>query len=487
MKQKSMASNFVFNMLYNAMNLLFPLITIPYVSRALLPGGIGKVNYALNIVTYFMILAQLGIPKYGVREIAKARDDKKELSQTFFEIFSINFVSTAVALVLYYSIILGFQPFPGRTEIFLVAGLSLAFNFMNCDWLYTGLEEYRYVTVRSFLVKLTSLVLILLFVKSVDDAIIYALVYCVGIGGNHLFNVIHARKYLCWPSASFQLKRHLRPIVVLLSTNIAVELYTQLDTTMTGMICGDECVGYYTNTAKLMRLVVTMITTVGAILLPRLSYHYKNGNRDIFNDYIAKALKIILYFSIPAMIGIFFLSEPIVRIALGEEFLPSSITLKILCFLIPVLAVGNLFGSQILMITNHEAKLMKSVMAGAVVNLILNSFLIPIYQQNGAAIGSVIAELTVMTLQICYASKYVSICVGKKYVISLLGANVMIGAGTWFLRSKVTFGIMNLAASVLGIAAIYFALSLAFQNESATYLTQRCKGMVMSICRRKNS
>ena len=486
MKQKSMASNFVFNLLYNAMNLLFPLITIPYVSRILLAEGNGRVSYAQNIVTYFLIFAQLGIPKYGIREIAKARDQKEELSKLFYEILTINAVSTTIALIAYYGMIVGFRLFPERTELFAVAGMTIAFNYVNCDWLYVGLEEYRYVTLRSFVVKFVSLILILLFVRNEGDTIQYALIYCVGVGGNNLFNVIHARKYVQKPRVRLQLKKHLSPIFILLSTNIAVELYTQLDTTMTGAICGETYVGYYTNTVKLTRLVVTMITTVGAILLPRLSYYYKNGEQEVFQQYISKALKIILFFSVPAMIGIFAFSDPVVLIVLGQDFAPSSMTLRILSLLIPILAVGNLFGSQILMITGQEGQLMRSVMIGAIVNIIMNSMLIPVFQQNGAAMGSVIAEFTVMIVQIAFAKRYVNCTIEKRYVASLLGANAFVAIACSLLVMNVSFRLVTILLVCTCIAITYLGIGFLLKNEAAIYLLTRVKIIITSKLQRKS-
>jgi len=485
MKQKSMTSNFIYNLLYNGMNILFPLVTIPYVSRVLLAGGVGRVGYAQNIVTYFLIIAQLGIPKYGIREIAKVRDHSQDLSQTFFEIFSINAISTTIALIAYYGMIFILRPFPELMELYAVAGLTLAFNYINCDWLYTGLEEYKYITVRNSLVKLCSLLLIFLFVRDTSDVIPYALIYCIGIGGNHIFNLIQLRRYVRFPQMPMNCLKHLAPIFVLLSTNLAVELYTQLDTTMTGMICGEECVGYYTNTVKLTRLVVTVITTVGAVLLPRLSYYYKTNDIQLFDSYVNKAFKILLFFSVPAMIGAFLMAEPIILIVLGDDFVPSINTLRILSILMPILAVGNLFGSQILLITDQETKLMKSVIVGAVVNILLNAFLIPRFQQNGAALGSVIAEFTVMALQTWYARKAVTIRCNGKFWGSLVISNVFVAGLCCIISAVFIFNMFSLVAAIALVGMLYVFLAIFLKNEVAVYLLTRCKNIITDPVWRK--
>lgn len=474
MKEKSLFVNYIFSALYTSLNLVFPLITMPYVSRILLAEGVGAVSFAQNIVQYFVLFASLGIPNYGIREIAKVRDDNHKMNGVFTEIFCINFISTLISSICFI-LVISFIPNINNKVLFWASGVSLCFNMFNVDWFYKGIEEYKYITVRSFFIKLISLSAIFVFVRTKEDCVVYALIHSLAEVGNYLFNVLHLRKYVRLNFEDFFLKPHLTPIVVMLSTQIAVNLYAQVDTTMLGFLSGDVYVGYYSNVIKMVRLIVNLTTTLSVILLPRLSYYLSIGKEKELNILVNRALKVIMYLCIPSAVGIFILSPQIVRVVLGDNFIPSIPTLRILAFQIVILAVGNLFGSQLLIIYGQEKKLLFSTVLGAITNILLNSFMIRLYQQNGAAIASVVAEFVVMTTQIRLALKYCKVRLDIRFVGKILGSIFMMIGGILLLDKLILAEIEELVLKVFCGVVLYFISGVYLKNEVSLLIMKKIR------------
>lgn len=465
-KQKSLMSNFIYNTVFTGLNLLFPLITLPYASRIIEASGIGKVNFANSIVNYFLIVASLGIPLYGVREIAKAQDNKKQLSKTYSEIFFINLISTMASIVAYYTMILNVGYFANNEKLFIVSGLLLFLNALNVDWFYQGLEEYKYIAIRSIVFKVISLFLLFVMVKTKEDYINYALVSIIALGGNNIINMLNINKFTNFSFKDLEFKKHIKPICILLSIQVAVNIYINLDTTMTGFLAGDVSVGFYSNAVKLNKMVVTVVTSVSAILLPRLSHHIENNNVEEFNTIVNKALKVLIILSIPAMIGLLFLSREIVLLMFKPEFIPIIITMKILAPLIIILAIGNLFGTQILLPIGKEKKILLSVIVGAIINFTLNLILIPKLHENGAAIATVIAELIVMIVQVHIAKAYVKINLTLKFIFKVAVANIFMIV-VLYITSNIIHGIIiNLITSIVLGSITYIGINILLKEDT---------------------
>lgn len=418
--KKSLINNALFNVLYRMLNVFFPLITSMYVSRVLLSSGIGKVAYAQNIVQYFIIFASLGIPTYGAREIAKVRDSKSAYSKVFWELFVINGLATLGCILAYYTFVFVSPMFNATRTLNCVVGIVLTLNFFNIDWFYQGQEEYKYIALRSCIIKIVSLCSIFAFVKTQSDFIVYAAIQSLATAGNYVFNFIHLKRYINRPVANFDFKRHMKPVLILLSSTIAVELYTLLDTTMLGYLCTDSIVGYYTNSVKLVKMITTFISAISAVLLPRLSYYYGNGEKKLFDQVISTSTKMMIWITIPCSIGLFFVSDSVITLFFGQDFAPAISITKILCILIFAISLNNLFGTQILVTVGKEKLLLVSVMAGAITNLILNSILIPRIQANGAALASAASEVVVLLFTFVFALKNVKFAFDRPFFTSLL-------------------------------------------------------------------
>lgn len=479
MKNKSLFTNSIFLAGYKALAILFPLVTSMYVSRVLSAGGVGKVAFAQNIVSYFVVFATLGIPTYGTREIAKVGKNTEKCNQVFSELFTINFISTAVCLFAYYVVVFSFESFKNELLLYSIVSLSLILNIFNVDWFYQGKEEYVYITVRSFIVKVVSLVFLFLFVRQADDYPIYALITCTATALNNVFNVIHLRKYVKFTFRKLNVTKHIKFILVLFSTSLAVELYTQLDTTMIGFICGDTEVAYYSYAMKLIRIITSIITAVSTILLPRLSYCYSNHELERFNTLSTKALQVVLIFSVPATLGIFSVANIIIPLMFGNEFMPSVSILMTSAPLVVILAVGNLFGSSILVAVGKEKYLFYSTLIGAITNMIMNSILIPVYGGNGAAAASVVSELIVMLTQRFYSKKEVKISINPKFLASIVCANVGMYVVLVLLDQIQIPEVFLLIIKVVLGGSVYLSLGYILKNETVLWILKQVNNKVL--------
>lgn len=462
-KSKSLANNAVFNIIYRILNVIFPLISVTYISRILMPEGVGEIAYAQNIVSYFTLFAALGIPTYGTREISKCRDNQNKTDKVFSELFIINAFSTSICIVAY--LILVFINFEAERYLFLICGLLIFFNFINIDWFYQGREEYIYIAVRSSLIKIFSLILMFILVKDQSDYLIYALITCLATGGNYIFNIIHSRKYVRFTFKDLKLKRHLKPILYLIVCVISAELYSKVDTTMLGSMCSDEVVGFYTNAQKFVTTIITLTTAISAIFLPRISYYY-GRDKEKYNKYITFGFNVLSFFTVPAFVGVILISPDITFVMFGEAFMPAAITINILAALILIKSFGDLLCYQVIISSGNEKKMFKSYIIAAIANIFLNVLLIPVFSQNGAAVASVISEFLLnITLFITVSLKVIKLNINKKQVISVLLGTVLMAICVILTGSFVDNHFIALILEVVIGVGVYVLTNLVLKNK----------------------
>ncbi len=404
-KQKSLKLNFIMNAILTISSFIFPLITFPYVSRILLPEGTGKVSFATSLISYFAMFAQLGIPTYGIRACAKVRDNKEELTRTAQELVIINLVMSIVSYAAL-AIALIFVPrLRAERTLYAIVSLTIIFNVIGMEWLYKALEQYTYITIRSIVFKFIALITMFAFVHQKADYVVYGAITFIAASGSSVFNLINAHKFIGMrPVGKYHFKRHFKPIAVFFAMSCATTIYTNLDTVMLGFMKTDADVGYYNAAVKIKTILVSIVTSLGVVLLPRASYYIEHKMVDEFyriahkaiNFVFLIALPMMLYFIIFAKEGIFFLSGD----AYGNAVLPMQIIMPTLIFI----GLTNVMGIQMLVPLGREKIVLYSEIAGAVVNLIINFILIPRFASAGAAIGTLIAEIVVWIVQ-CGALK----------------------------------------------------------------------------------
>lgn len=405
-KPKSIFQNSIFLLIYNVLNVVFPFMTGVYVAHVLSPTNVGEVAFAQNIAQYFVILAFLGLPTYGLREISKVRNQREELEKIYSELFFLNLVSTCIFTAIYLVLIFSVSAFRDNLPLYLIVGLVIALNALDNSWLYEGLEEFKMIAIRNVAVKLVAFILLIVFVKQSSDYYLYPTIMSIAVAGNNLFNILFARKFVRLRVKGLNIKRHLKPVLLLVVVNLAIEIYTLVDTTMLGFYYPRDVVAFYTYGSKVNRILLQIVNTFTIVIVPRLSLCRKEENSKEFNRLLSKTMRIILILSLPMIVGVQFVSHFLIGEIYGEAYLSSARVLQILCIVLLVSPIGFLLGSRVLLVSNQEWKMGVCVGIGAVVNIIGNAILIPHLREYGAALASVISETVVMVAYVLTAKKY---------------------------------------------------------------------------------
>ena len=384
----------VMGIINTSANFIFPLITYSYVARILKTSGTGRVAFVQSVLTYFSYIAALGISSYGMRECARVRDNKDELSKLTQELLFINLISTLIAYVALFISVAAVPKFESYRALFAVMSCSILLQTLGMEWLYSALEQYTYITVRSLIFKSISVVLTFILVKDSGDYVIYGGLTIFTTAASNVLNFINARKFICVRKYKhYELKKHLKPIMVFFMSAIIISVYAQFDTVMLGFMKGDSEVGIYNAAVKIKTIVVSVSSGLTSVLIPRMSLYYTQDKQK-YNSLLSKSFRVALVLLIPLVTFIFINAEDVLLFLCGTEFLGAKPTLRILMVCIFALMLTNLFGNQILVPKGAENRYAKSVFAGMWTNLILNCFLIPRYCSAGAAFATLITEVS---------------------------------------------------------------------------------------------
>lgn len=475
--QKSLAKNSIYNIIYTVANILFPFATSIYVSRILLPAGVGKVASAQNIASYFITIAALGLPSYGVREFAKIRERKDKRNKLFTELLLLNITSTTLSVIGFFLLVLANSGFNGEWFLYAACGLAIVFNYLNIDWMYQGLEEYGYITGRSLLIKGLSILALFLFVKTRQDYVVYALISSLATGGNYIFNVIHARKFVSIDLSGIELKNHIKPVFLIAFIIFLSSIYNKIDVTMLNMLATDESVGYYTYAQKTVNMVLTMANAVTAALLPRLSFYYDN-DRDGFYKLLDKGFQVLCFMTLPLAVGMALVAPQAVKFLYGEAFEPAVLTIRLMCPLILIKGFGDLFCYQLVYSTKSEKIILPASASASVINIITNAALIPTLLQNGAVIASVFSELVTNAVQFIYMKKKVKFSINMKALTKGLISTAVMALSVYIIMQLKLPNTMGLILEVLCGVIAYTAVNLVMKNTLIFEIVHKAKGKI---------
>ncbi len=455
--------NAAFNICYTTLDLFLPLVMIVYVARILLPDGVGQVSYAQNIALFFVSFAELGLPVYGIREISRSRN-QRDLNQVFSELFFINFVSTTCSLAAYLMLIAHVTDMRDQLPLFLACGTSIFFGYFNIDWLYQGREEYVYIVSRSILIKLISLTSVFLFVHTSGDYVKYALIISLSGGCNHILNVLHVRKFASPVLKGLSPKRHVKPLLILAVGTLLPNIYGRIDIAMLGMMSTKAATGYYSYANTAIFMITTVCTSISTVFFPRLCYYYEK-DREEFDKLLQLGMRVLMFISIPACVGIFLLIPKVVMILFGSEFLPMVKTVRILAILIIMSSFSHLICYQMLLITGNEKEQIPAYFAAAMVNIGLNYMFIPLWENNGAAAASVISELVVNGYRLYKVRCSNAFDVPWKALWQALAAAAGMGIAVVFVIRIDMPLVSQCAAGIAGGCLVYGILNLLMKNE----------------------
>ena len=474
-----MTLNFVMNAILTMSQFLFPLITFPYISRILLPTGTGKVSFATSVVSYFALFAQLGIPTYGIRACAKVRDDRKALERTVQELFLINLIMSILAYIVLFLAIAFVPRMRQEKALFLIVGLTILFNAIGMEWLYKALEQYTYITVRSIIFKLIAVVAMFVLVHEQKDYVIYGGISILAVSASNVFNFFHAHKYVSIkPVGSYNFRQHLKPIVIFFAMSCAATIYTNLDTVMLGFMTSDAEVGYYNAAVKIKSILVSVVTSLGVVLLPRASYYVECKLMDKFCRITHVALNFVILISVPLTVyfilfakeGIFFLS--------GAEYEASIVPMQIIMPTLLFIGLTNIMGIQTLIPLGKEKVVLYSEIAGAVADLLLNVALIPSMASAGAAIGTVVAEGVVFAVQFWALRKEVLSSYQKvRYGTIVLALALAIASCLW-VKTTALGSFASLLVSAILFFAVYGGVLVLRKEPLAWQMAEKVRQML---------
>lgn len=405
--KSSIKKNALLNIIYKLSSMIFPLIIYPYVSRILMAENLGKVAFFSNVTSYGLLFGSIGISTYGIRAVAKVRDDKEKLSKTVKELFIINSFLTGLILFILAVSVIWVSKFKSNLSLLFISMAQIAIAPLSMEWLYGGLEEYSYITKRAILFKIVSLFLIFGFVQSKEDYINYALILAISSVGNYICNFLFSRKYICFHvHEKLKFIKHLKPSLTLFASLLAISVYTNLDSVMLGFINGDNAVGLYDIAVKAKTVTLSLINAISGVLLPRLSYYVAQNAGDLYNKTLKKSIRIIFMIAIPLTVLFEIEAYDVISILGGIEYIGAVSCMRIVMPILLISGFSNITGNQILIPHGLDNYYTKAVVFGAITDITLNVLLMPRYSIYGAALATLIAEFVQMIVQSYYSRYY---------------------------------------------------------------------------------
>lgn len=466
MQKKSLAINAILNALRNGLNILFPLITFPYVSRVLNVSGLGKYNFSNSIVSYFLLIAGLGINTYAIREGAKFRDNRKKLTHFANQVFSINIVSTLFAYILLLICLVNIPKLHVYIYAILIFSVQILFTTIGVEWIYSIYEEYAYITTRSIIFKLCSIVLLYIFVKKSNDYLWYVFVTVFATVGSNILNLINIHKY-CDLRFTFQmdLRKHLKPILIIFSSSIAIMIYVNSDVTILGFLKSDYIVGIYTVSVKIYNVVKTVLSAILIVTIPRLAMLYGKKRFDEYRIVLKNIFNWLLLLTLPSVVGLTALSSTVVKIIAGTKYIRATSSLKILSIALIFSIFGWLFNECVLIPAKREKYYLIATLVSAVANIVLNLLLIGKWSENAAAFSTVIAEFLNMIIAMYYSRDIANI----SYLISN-PVSICIGCGCIYVECLIFQSLslnvfITLLLSIVSSIISYVTILIIFKNE----------------------
>jgi O-antigen/teichoic acid export membrane protein len=415
-----MRKNIVYNILLSLSNILFPLISFPYAARILGPNGIGEAQFIFSYAQYFALFAALGIPVYGIKEIAKANNDPVATKSTFISLSAIFILTSFIASALYLISILLIPYFEPQQNIYIITGILVLFSFTYTDWYYAGKGAFKTITIRSVIVKALALEFLCLFVKTPSDLYNYLGILIFTILGNQVYSFI----LICYESRGipYQLafSRHLKPLLFIFGATAASSMYTIWDTVLLGFLSNATAVGYYTAAIKFIKLTLPFVTSVGAVFIPVLSKHFAEKDYTSVQQNLNASFYFIVALTIPLAIGTILIAPEIIAIFSGEKFENSIVPMQIMSILPLIIGFGHLFAFQILIPSDKSKEVFIAMIAGLIISGGLNFILTPHYQEIGASIICIVTEISVTVIYFYYTNKLFSFRYPWKFLMQSL-------------------------------------------------------------------
>ncbi len=488
MKSANLKSNAFYNLLKTVSTIFIPLIVFPYVTRVLLPDNIGKVNFAISFVSYFALIASLGVSTYAIREASIVKTDQNALNKFASEVFSLNVITTIISYIIFFITLFCFKEFAAYKELIIIQSFSILLTTFGADWINSAMEDFKYIAIRTFAIQILVLILTFTLVKKPEDLYIYMAINLLSSSGSNIINFFYRRKF-CRIKFTFKinLKKHFKPILLLFVMSLAQIIFTNVDITMLGIICNDYEVGIYSTALKLTHVIGQIVQSAAFVLIPRLSVLFERNDYSAINKLLRKILNFNITLGLPSVVGTIMIAEDIILIIGGPEFHESANLMRILILSFMFSLVGGSFVGNAILIPNKQEKYyMYACIGTAVSNLILNLILIPYLGAMGAAIATASNGFVLMILLLFKVDK-------TKIKITRL-ANLFIGPVVGCsLIALVCFGfyyvdnfVIRIVFSIVCSIIIYGISLLIFKNDLVFEMIEIIKKKINSFIQRRN-
>jgi O-antigen/teichoic acid export membrane protein len=466
-ESKSVGRNIFYNFSLNIINILFPLITSPYVSRVLGVTNLGKYNFAISFSKWFLIFATFGTTSYGIREIAKIKNDRKKLDATYSEIFIINLISTIISTGIFIVVIIISPSTNNEINLFMTSAILIFMNVFCIDWFYMGIEEYKLITFRSLAIKVISLILTFLLVKQRSDYIIYAFITVFAFSFANIFNFIYSKNFVRLNFSDLKLGKHFKRLLIFFASSVVISMYTSFDSVFLGYNSSADAVAFYSRTRQIYTLALSITLSISTVLLPKFTYLYEN-NFGEYKTLLKKSINYIYIFSIPSVCGLILLSKDIMLFFGGKEFEGAYQSLIIMAGLVFTVSLGNWQYNQLFLPLGKEKIGLRGQIFMSIISLLSNFILVPKYGYIGATISIVLAESSGTFYGVYYVKKYINdvkVDYITKPLIKYIVASLSMSLAILLFKQLNLWYIINVIFGISVGGFLYFVL-LYFLNDN---------------------
>lgn len=457
----SIKKNFIYNLSYQILIMILPFITTPYISRVIGPEGVGIQSYTYSIANYFVLFAMLGVNNHGNRSIAMVKNNKEKLQRTFVSIYSVQFIMSAIMIVLY-SIYIIFIAKENKI-IFIIQAIYIISALLDINWFFFGMEQFKLTVIRNTVIKLISVVSIFVFVRNSNDLYLYSLILALGSLISQFILWKYLSKYISFVKVSKEeILVQIKPILILFIPVIAISIYKIMDKIMLGSMSSMTQVGFFENSEKIMSIPLGVITALGTVMLPKMSNLYASGNEDEGNKYIGLSLEFVMFISVGAMFGLIGVSPILMPIFLGDKFIECVNIVAIMSITIVFLAWANVVRTQYLIPKKKDKIYITSTIIGAVINLVINILLIKKYGAIGATIGTVFAEASVCIYQSIMIRRDLNMSLYLKKVLFYILPGIIMCVSIRILGNALGQSILTGIIQIVLGGTIYVILCLVY-------------------------
>lgn len=478
MPKKSLTKNYIYNLVYQVLTLVLPLITTPYISRVLGAESIGIYSYTYSILSYFLLFGALGVALYGQREIAYAGEDEIKRKKTFWEIQICRFLAAAIASIIYCIFFMGKGEYSVYYRIWFLELVAIG---LDISWFFQGIEEFKKTVTRNVLVRLVSVTLIFILVKSPADLVKYITIYAVADLVGNLTLWFYLPKYF----KGIKIKNinaftHLPSIILLFIPQIASQIYNLLDKTMIGnMVLDKSEVGYYEQAQKVIRVLVTIVTSLGIVMIPRMASTFASGDKEKLIDYMKKSFKFVFFLSFPMMFGIISISKSFVPVFFGQGYDKVVVLMNIMAPNILFNGMASVIGTQYLLPTKRQKEYTFAIVAGLISNFILNYIMIQYWYSVGASIATIVSELVLAIIEFYIIRKDINIKEVLKSSTNYLFAGLVMFGVCMIIQAGFGTSTVTMITQIIAGVLVYVFMLAILKDEDLIMVKDKIKSVII--------